>query len=93
MIDRFEENLKLEFRVLMKEGKEGVWNFIEEAEELSRSIETQNEYDVLVAGILNQVREEKRFDFEQYKQVIRFVKEHKRLNQHKPKEDNDFIIL
>lgn len=93
MIKEFEDKLRVEFKALLKTGKEGVWNFIEEAEELMRGIDTHNEFDSLIMDILKQVRTEKRFDFEQYKEVIRFVKEHKRLNLNKPKEDNDYIIL
>lgn len=89
----FNEKLKLEFKVLLKTGKDGVWKFIEGAEELFTAIEHPNEFDLYVSQILAQVRKDKRFDFEQYKEVIRFVKEHKRLNQNKPQEDNDYIIL
>jgi len=85
--------LKENFRTLMKKGKEGVWLYIEEAEKLGVSIDNPNEYDGHVADILKQVREEKRFDFEQYKEVRRFIIEHQRLNSVKPQEDSDFIIL
>lgn len=89
----FEEKLRLEFKVLLKSGKDGVWKFIEQAEELFTGIENPNEFDLYVSQVLAQVRKEKRFDFTQYKEVIRFVKEVKRLNQNKPQEDNDYIIL
>lgn len=93
MKETFEENLKLEFGVLMREGKEAVWNLIEEAEELVRGIDNPNEYDTFVTQILKIVREEKKFYFDEYKEVIRFIKEHRRLNGLKPKEENDYIVL
>jgi len=93
MIEQFNENLRLEFGVLMKEGKEAVWNLIEEAEELGRGIDTQNEYDAFVGKLLVNIREEKKLYFDEYKQVIRFVKEHRRLNGLKPKSENDYIVL
>ena len=92
-MNKFNENLKLEFKVLLKSGKDGVWQFIERAEELFTAIEKPNEYDLYVSQILAAVRKDKRFDFEQYKEVIRFVKEHNRFNENKPQEDNDYIIL
>lgn len=88
-----ESKLKDNFRTLMKKGKDAVWNYIEEAEKLGLTIDNPNEYDGHVADILEQVRSEKRFDFEQYKVVRRFIIEHQRLNLNKPQEDNDFIIL
>lgn len=88
-----EDKLRKDFKELLKSGKEGVWKFIEEAETLLEGIDTYNEFDSLVMEILKQVRTDKRFDFNQYKEVIRFVKEHQRLNLNKPKEDNDYIIL
>ena len=88
-----ESKLKDNFRTLMKKGKDAVWNYIEEAEKLGLTIDNPNEYDGHVADILEQVRSEKRFDFEQYKVVRRFIIEHQRLNSVKPQEDNDFIIL
>ena len=88
-----ESKLKENFRTLMKKGKDGVWKYIEEAEKLGLTIDNPNEYDGHVADILKQVRDEKRFDFEQYKEVRRFIIEHQRLNLNKPQEDNDFIIL
>ena len=88
-----ESELKTNFRTLMKKGKDAVWNYIEEAEKLGLTIDNPNEYDGHVADILEQVRKEKRFDFEQYKVVRRFIIEHQRLNSVKPQEDNDFIIL
>ena len=88
-----ESKLKENFRTLMKKGKDGVWKYIEEAEKLGLGIDSPNEYDGHVADILKKVRDEKRFDFEQYKEVRRFIIEHQRLNLNKPQEDNDFIIL
>ena len=88
-----ESKLKENFRSLMKKGKDAVWNYIEEAEKLGLTIDNPNEYDGHVADTLEQVRKEKRFDFEQYKVVRRFIIEHQRLNSVKPQEDNDFIIL
>lgn len=88
-----ENTLRENFRTLMKKGKDTVWNYIEEAEKLGVSIDNPNEYDGHVADILKQVREEKRFDFGQYKEVRRFIIEHQRLNSYKPKEENDYIVL
>lgn len=88
-----ESKLKENFRALMKKGKDGVWSYIEEAEKLGLTIDNPNEYDGNVADILKQVREEKRFDFEQYKEVRRFIIEHQRLNDYKPKEETDYIVL
>ena len=88
-----EAKLKENFRSLMKKGKEGVWSYIEEAETLGAKIDNPNEYDGYIADILIKVREEKRFDFSQYKEVRRFIIEHQRLNSVKPQEDNDFIVL
>jgi len=88
-----ENTLRENFRTLMKKGKDTVWNYIEEAEKLGVSIDNPNEYDGHVADILEQVRNEKRFDFEQYKVVRRFIIEHQRLNSYKPKEENDYIVL
>lgn len=93
MIEEFEQKIRLEFGVLLKEGKEKVWDYIESAEELLRDLDSLNEYDTLASDILKAVRSEKRFDFQQFKEVRRFVKEHQRLNHIKPVEDNDFIIL
>ena len=88
-----ENTLRENFRTLMKKGKDTVWNYIEEAEKLGVSIDNPNEYDGHVADILEQVRNDKRFDFEQYKVVRRFIIEHQRLNSYKPKEENDYIVL
>jgi hypothetical protein len=92
-MSNIEDKLRKDFKALLKTGKEGVWKFIEEAESLLAGIDTYNDFDSLVMDILKQVRTDKRFDFQQYKEVIRFVKEHQRLNANKPQEDNDYIIL
>jgi len=93
MRETFEEKLRLEFGVLIKEGKEAVWNLIEEAEELVRGIDNPNEYDTFVSQLLKVVREEKKFYFADYADVIKFVKEHRRLNSTKPAEENQYIVL
>ena len=59
----FNDKLRLEFKVLLKSGKEGVWKFIEGAEELFTAIEHPNEFDLYVSQILAEVRKNKRFDF------------------------------
>ena len=93
MIEEFNNHLRLEFGVLMKAGKDVVWSFLEDAENLYNGIERTNEYDDLVRDILSQVKLDRRFTFEQYREVIRFTKEHNRLNGFKPKADNDYIVL
>lgn len=97
MNKKYEDEIRNTFRDLMKEGKEVVWNYIEMAEEFYRNLDEVSEYDKSVDETLKEIRETKRFDFEQYKEIRRFLAEHQRINglkeKYKPKEDNDYIIL
>lgn len=81
------------FRKLLKGGKEVVWKYIEQAEEQFKSIDNPNNFDIGVGDILSVVRHEKKFTFNQYIEVERFMAEWKRLNGLKPQENDDYIIL
>ena len=87
------EQQKEEFSKLLKEGKEVVWKYIESAEKQFSEIESPNNFDIGVNDILSTVRKEKRFSFNQYIEVERFLTEWKRLNKMKPQENDDYIIL
>lgn len=91
-MENIEEKLKLEFSVLMKSGKDAVWGLISEAEGFFAGIDNPNHFDVQVSDICKEVRSTKKFFFNQYKEVSRFVVEHRRLSALK-KEEDSFILL
>ena len=85
--------MKEDFKKLLKGGSESVWQYIERAEEILFNLQDANEWDREVIKLTKKVREDKRFDFEQYKVVRRFLSEHERLAKLKPKLNDDYIIL
>ena len=102
MNKKYEDEIRNTFKDLMKEGKDAVWNYIQLAENFYENLAGVNEYDISVDETLKKVREDKKFDFQQYKEVRRFICEQQRLNEYRIKlkecrdknaEDNDYIIL
>ena len=85
--------MKEDFKKLLKGGSESVWQYIERAEEILFNLQDANEWDREVIKLTKKVREDKRFDFEQYKVVRRFLSEHERLAKLKPQLNDDYIIL
>ena len=65
--------MKEDFKKLLKGGSESVWQYIERAEEILFNLQDANEWDREVIKLTKKVREDKRFDFEQYKIVRRFL--------------------
>ena len=92
MIEDFENNLKTQFRDLMKSGKDTVLAWLKETDELYTQIDNTTIYDELAKGILTQIEIDKKFDFNQFKELNRFRTEQQRLFESRD-TDNDYILL
>lgn len=92
MIEDFENNLKAQFRDLMKSGKDIVLAWLKETDELYAQIDNTTIYDELAKGILTQIEIDKKFHFNQFKELNRFRTEQQRLFESRD-TDNDYILL
>jgi hypothetical protein len=86
----FEVELKKEFDTLMKGGKTAVWGFIEEIEGYLKEEKNPNLIEKKLVELLKVVRAEKKFYFNQFKEVYPYI-----LSERKNKkvEEDDFIHL
>ena len=88
------EQLRQQFDTFKEsEDKEAVLDLINEVEDLFYELDEPNVFDEHVMEVIKTAREEKKFYFRDYVEVIRFITEHRRLNSVKPKKDTNYIIL
>lgn len=88
------EQLRKQFDTFKEsEDKESVLDLINQVEDLFYELDDPNIFDKHVMEVIKTAREEKKFYFRDYVEVIRFVTEHQRLNAMKPKKDTNYIIL
>ena len=86
----FEAELKKEFDTLMKGGKTAVWGFIEETEGYLSEEKNPNLIEKKLVDLLKVVRTEKKFYFNQFKEVYPYILSERK---NKKEEEDDFILL
>lgn len=86
----FEAELKKEFDTLMKGGKTAVWGFIEEIEGYLSEEKNPNLIEKKLVDLLKVVRTEKKFYFNQFKEVYPYILSERK---NKKEEEDDFILL
>jgi len=95
-------NMKKDFKALIEKGSKGVWEYIDEAEKIVSKLDKMDELDYTVRDLTKKVKEDKRFEFEQYKLIRKFIDVHEaiaiasqmRLDRiPKPQTNDDYIIL
>jgi hypothetical protein len=86
----FEVELKKEFDTLMKGGKTAVWGFIEEVEGYLIEEKNPNLIEKKLVELLKVVRAEKKFYFNQFKEVYPYILSERK---NKKEEEDDFILL
>ena len=94
--------MKEDFKALIEKGSKGVWQYIDEAEKIVSNLDKMDELDYTVRDLTKKVREVKRFEFEQYKVIRKFIDVHEaiaiaaqmRLDRiPKPNPNDEYIIL
>jgi len=88
----FEEELKDEFNKLMKAGKKAVFELIDEVDGYINETEKLTILENRIADIVKQARTEKRFYFNQFKEVYPFLLSERKLAEAKSDKD-EYIIL
>jgi len=88
----FEEQLKDEFNKLMKAGKKAVFELIDEVDGYIDETQKLTILETRMADIVKQARTEKRFYFNQFKEVYPFLLSERKLKEALQDKD-DYIIL
>lgn len=88
-----DEQQRENFKQLLKGGKEKVWDYIEYTESLMNKIDKPDVFDRGIAELLKEIRKERIFTYNQYKEVDRFITQWEKILEVKPKENDDYIIL
>lgn len=88
----FEEQLKAEFNKLMKAGKSAVFDLIDEVDGYIDETQKLTILETRISEIIKQVRSDKRFYYNQFKEVYPFLLSERKLKE--ALEDKDeYIIL
>lgn len=88
----FEEQLKAEFNKLMKAGKSAVFDLIDEIDGYIDETQKLTILETRISEIIKQVRSDKRFYYNQFKEVYPFLLSERKLKE--ALEDKDeYIIL
>lgn len=88
----FEEQLKEEFHKVMKGGKTAAFKLIDEADGYIDETQKLTILETRISDIIKSVRTEKRFYFNQFKEVYPFLLSERKLRE--ALEDKDeFIVL
>ena len=86
----YEVEIKKEFDTLLKGGKTAVWGFIEEVEGYLQEEKNPNLIEQKLVGIVKVVRAEKKFQFNQFKELYPYILSERK---NKKEEEDDFILL